>query len=124
MYPGKNYRAGARDGRLVHSVNGVRMAAVNRGSRHRLALDSQERVMARMPQEPDYGDEPLPPPTEEEQRGDAWEYWHERATKLEAALHGMLLHFGNPKRDEWLNDEAFRQAKEADALAREALKRT
>ncbi len=37
-------------------------------------------------------------PTPEEQEAEAWEYWHQRACKLEAALHevhrrtGLLLH--------------------------------
>lgn len=30
-------------------------------------------------------DEPADPPTEEEQRAEAWEYWHQRALKSEAA---------------------------------------
>lgn len=53
----------------------------------------------RMPQEPDYGDPPLDPPTREEQEADAWEYWHQQAIKLEAELHdatlkAVLHHFG------------------------------
>lgn len=35
---------------------------------------------------PDDGDEPLPPPTQEEQEAEAWEYWHQRAEMLQAAL--------------------------------------
>lgn len=35
------------------------------------------------------GDEPLDPPTEEEQRAEAWEYWHQRANTLEGALHAI-----------------------------------
>lgn len=31
------------------------------------------------------GDEPMDPPTEEEQRYEAWEYWHQRALSAEAA---------------------------------------
>jgi len=56
------------------------------------------RVMSRMDQEPDLGDEPLPAPTEEEECADAWEYWHERAHKAEAeierltaAVEGLLM---------------------------------
>jgi hypothetical protein len=37
------------------------------------------------------------------------------------ALEHMLFHFGNPKRDEWLNDQAFESAKGADANARAVL---
>ena len=42
-----------------------------------------------MDQEPDIGDDPLPPPTPEEERAEAWEYWHQRATKFETALHAI-----------------------------------
>lgn len=38
-----------------------------------------------MDQEPDYG-EPEHEPTREEQEGDAWEYWHQRARRFETAL--------------------------------------
>lgn len=51
----------------------------------------------KMDQEPDLG-EPPHEPTREEQEGDAWEYWHQRASKLEADLHAtlkaVLYHFG------------------------------
>lgn len=43
------------------------------------------------------------------------------APDMLAALQDMLFHFGNPKRDEWLNDAAFKQAKAADARARAAI---
>jgi hypothetical protein len=38
---------------------------------------------------PDYTDyaEERDHPTREEEEGDAWEYWHQRAIKFEAALH-------------------------------------
>jgi hypothetical protein len=47
--------------------------------------------MSRMDQEPDYGDEPLPPPTPEEERIEAWEYWHQRAHRFETALHQIRV---------------------------------
>jgi hypothetical protein len=34
----------------------------------------------------DDGDEPLPPPTPEEERAEAWKYWRDRAIKAEAAV--------------------------------------
>lgn len=37
-----------------------------------------------------FDDEPLPPPTREEEEGDAWEYWHQRAIKLEAERHELV----------------------------------
>jgi hypothetical protein len=40
-----------------------------------------------MDQEPDIGPEPLPPPTREEQEAEAWEHWHQRAVRFEAALY-------------------------------------
>jgi hypothetical protein len=40
-----------------------------------------------MDQEPDIGDEPLPPPTPEEEEAEAWEYWHQRAHVAEEKLH-------------------------------------
>ena len=39
------------------------------------------------------------------------------APDMLAALREMLRHFGNPKRNEWLNDAAFEAAKAADAKA-------
>jgi len=36
------------------------------------------------------GDEPPYEPTREEQEGDAWEYWHERARALEAENAAMI----------------------------------
>ena len=36
-----------------------------------------------MPTEPEFGDEPIPPPTREEERIEAWEHWHQRARELE-----------------------------------------
>jgi hypothetical protein len=53
----------------------------------------------RMDQEPDFGDPcALVPPTREQEEGDAWEYWHQRAHDLDAErfrLHGQLasLHY-------------------------------
>lgn len=43
------------------------------------------------------------------------------APNMLAALKNMLHHFGNPKRDEWLNDEAFHHAVLADKEARAAI---
>jgi hypothetical protein len=43
--------------------------------------------------EPDFGDEPLPLLTKEEEETEAWEYWHERALHAEglvAELQGAL----------------------------------
>lgn len=42
-----------------------------------------------MDQEPDR-DEPLPPPSIEEQEGEAWEYWHNRAIAAEIERHQAL----------------------------------
>ena len=41
-------------------------------------------------------DEPLPPPTPEEEKAEAWEYWHQRARKLEVALLDMLADLDDP----------------------------
>jgi hypothetical protein len=46
--------------------------------------------MSKMDQEPDYGDEPLSPPTPEEEHAEAWEYWHQRACRLEAINADLL----------------------------------
>lgn len=40
-------------------------------------------------------DEDETPPTEEEQRADAWEYWHQRAIRFEAALDEIRRHCGD-----------------------------
>lgn len=43
--------------------------------------------------EPDIGNEPTPPATPEQERIDAWEYWHQRAMKFEAALVAIRDHW-------------------------------
>lgn len=42
---------------------------------------------------------------------------------LVAALVDMRHHFGNPRREEWLNDVAFGEALRADARARDMIER-
>lgn len=44
--------------------------------------------MSRMDQEPDYGEPPYEP-TPEEQEGDAWHYWHDRAHKAETEAFNL-----------------------------------
>lgn len=36
-------------------------------------------------------DEPKARPTPEEERAEAWEYWHQRANRFEDALHAITL---------------------------------
>jgi len=43
------------------------------------------------------------------------------APELFEALEEMLVFFGKPKRDEWLNDAAFKEAKKAVDAARSVL---